>query len=68
LRARPDLAPLLFLDLFEKVEPARLIRFLSDAGSFADHAAVAAALPTGPFLRALFDARAAANLLFPRAT
>jgi lycopene beta-cyclase len=68
LRARPDLAPRLFLDLFEKVEPARLIRFLSDTGSFADHAAVAAALPTGPFLRALFDARAAANLLFPRAT
>jgi lycopene beta-cyclase len=57
LRTRPELAPRLFLDLFEKVEPARLIRVLSDTGSFVDHAAVIAALPTVPFLRALLDSR-----------
>lgn len=68
LRARPELAPRLFLDLFENVEPVRLIRFLSDAGSLADHAAVVAALPARPFLRALFDARAAPVHLRPGAS
>jgi lycopene beta-cyclase len=68
LRARPDLAPRLFLDLFEKVEPARLIRFLSDAGTLADHAAVVAALPARRFLLALFDARAAHVSLPPGAS
>jgi lycopene beta-cyclase len=67
LRARPELAPRLFLDLFENVEPARLIRFLSDAGSLLDHAAVVAALPARPFLRALFDTRAAPVALRPGA-
>jgi lycopene beta-cyclase len=67
LRTRPDLAPRLFLDLFEKVEPARLIRFLSDAGSFADHVAIAAALPTVPFLRALFDPHGVASPVQPGA-
>lgn len=68
LRARPDLAPRLFLDLFEKVEPARLIRFLSDAGSIADHAAVVAALPARQFLLALFHARATPVRLPPGAS
>lgn len=54
LRAQPALAPELFSTLFADVDSRRLIRFLSDAGSLRDHAAVIAALPAGPFLRHLF--------------
>lgn len=53
LRARPDLAPALFVTLFEKVDTARLIRFLSDRGTPADLAMVVSALPSSPFLRQL---------------
>jgi lycopene beta-cyclase len=51
LRSWPEAAPSLFLGLFEKTETARMIRFLSDAGTLADYAAVAAALPAGLFIR-----------------
>ena len=54
LRAQPALASELFSTLFADVDSRRLIRFLSDAGSLRDHAAVIAALPAGPFLRHLF--------------
>ena len=50
LRARSAEAPAMFLALFEKVDPARMIRFLSDGGSIVDYAIVAAALPVLPFL------------------
>jgi lycopene beta-cyclase len=51
IRARPDMAPSLFLSLFEKADTARIIRFLSDRGTLADHAAIVWALPAIPFLR-----------------
>ncbi len=50
LRSWPTAAPSLFLGLFERTDTARLIRFLSDAGTLADYAAVAAALPAGLFI------------------
>ena len=53
LRLRPESAPEIFLALFEKTSPARLIRFLSDRGTLADHAAIAAALLRMSFLKAL---------------
>lgn len=51
IRARPQLAPTLFLAIFENVEASRVIRFLSDRGKLADYAAIIRALPPGPFLR-----------------
>jgi lycopene beta-cyclase len=56
LRARPDLGPSLFMDLFSRADPARVIRFLSDKGTLADHLAMIAALPARPFLSALLAA------------
>ena len=53
VRAHPQLAPDLFMALFEGVDTKRMIRFLSDRGTFLDYAAVVAALPPWPFLRAL---------------
>ena len=53
VRAHPQLAPDLFMALFQGVDTRRVIRFLSDQGTFADYAAVVAALPPWPFLRAL---------------
>jgi hypothetical protein len=40
----------MFISLFEKTEPDRLIRFLSDRGTLHDYAVVAAALPAKPFI------------------
>lgn len=51
LTSWPNAAPSLFLGLFEKTDTARMIRFLSDAGTLADYVAVAAALPAGLFIR-----------------
>ena len=50
LRAHPAEAPLMFLSLFEKVHPSRLIRFLGDGGSLLDYAIVASSLPIRFFL------------------
>jgi len=50
LRSHPEIAPSLFLSLFEKTRSERLIRFLSDRGTLFDYAAIAAALPARPFL------------------
>ena len=50
LRAHPAEAPLMFLSLFEKVHPSRLIRFLGDGGSLLDYAIVASSLPIWLFL------------------
>lgn len=53
LRASPGLGPALFVALFSRADPARIIRFLSDKGTLADHVAMVSALPARPFLRAL---------------
>lgn len=51
LAERPDVAPALFYALFAKANTQRLIRFLSDRGTIADYIAMAAALPTGLFIK-----------------
>lgn len=51
LRARPETGPAMFFSLFDKVDPARIIRFLSDCGTLLDYAVVARALPVLPFLQ-----------------
>ncbi|WP_372424924.1 lycopene cyclase family protein [Salinarimonas chemoclinalis] len=63
LAADPARGPDLFAALFRRTPPARLVRFLSDEPTLLDAAAMAAALPPAPFLRALAtrdSARAAA--------
>jgi lycopene beta-cyclase len=57
LRKRPELGPQLFLDLFSRADPRRVVRFLSDQGTLADHAAMVAALPARRFLGALLARR-----------
>lgn len=51
LRSRPDLAPSLFLSLFENTKTDRIIRFLSDRGQPTDYLDVISALPVMPFLK-----------------
>ena len=53
LRARPELAPDLFLFLFTRVDQVRIARFMSDRAHPADYAAIVGALPPAPFLREL---------------
>lgn len=53
LRAQPEIAPALFLRMFERVDSACVTRFLSEQGSLADCAQIVAALPARPFLRQL---------------
>ena len=50
IRARPQLAPELFLSIFESVDANSVIRFLSDRGKLGDYVAIIRALPPGPFL------------------
>jgi lycopene beta-cyclase len=52
LRADPRQGGALFFALFSRVDPARVIRFLSGHGGVADSLAVVAAMPVPPFLRA----------------
>ena len=52
LRSRPSEAPVLFAELFERVEPDALVRFLSDVPRPSDRFAVMAALPAAPMLAA----------------
>lgn len=51
LRARPEIAPDLFLALFAMKNPAGVTRFMSDCATLADCAAIILALPALPFLR-----------------
>jgi lycopene beta-cyclase len=51
LRSKPELGPMLFMNLFRKVKSKRLIRFLSDRGQLLDYLAVIKALPAAPFLK-----------------
>ena len=53
LRSHPERGPELFTRLFGRTSTPRIVRFLSDRGNFLDRVAVAAALPTGLFLRQL---------------
>lgn len=53
LDAHPELAPNLFLSLFKKVAPARIVRFMSDQGHLSDYASIMTALPSSPFLKEL---------------
>jgi lycopene beta-cyclase len=58
LAAAPARGPDLFAALFHRTPPLRLVRFLSDEPSLLDAAAIAAALPPAPFLRALLGREA----------
>jgi lycopene beta-cyclase len=51
LRAHPERAPELFLELFALQDPRRIIRFMSDHAVMADYAAIILALPPWLFLR-----------------
>lgn len=55
LRAHPHRAPEFFLALAERVEPARLVRFLTDTARPTDLAAIILALPFRTFLAQLPD-------------
>jgi lycopene beta-cyclase len=63
LRANPAAGPSIFLSLFEKADTSRIIRFMSDRGTVADCAMVAAALPPLPFLREIPRALLASRTL-----
>lgn len=54
VRARPELAPDLFLALFARTETQSVIRFLSDRATLQDHVRVMASLFPGPLFRAFF--------------
>lgn len=56
LDSHPELAPDLFLSLFKKVDPVRIVRFMSDQGHLSDYASIITALPPAPFLKALAHA------------
>lgn len=53
LQVRPDIAPALFLRLFEHVDSACLTRFLNEQGNLGDCLRIVTALPARPFLRHL---------------
>lgn len=53
LKAEPQCGAALFMSMFGKAKPERLIRFLSGEARFTDCLAVIAACPYLPFLRAL---------------
>jgi lycopene beta-cyclase len=48
----PKLAPEIFFNLFDRVKPDALVRFLSDAARPSDYAAVIRAMPKWPFIKA----------------
>jgi lycopene beta-cyclase len=53
IRARPNLAPVLFLKLFRQCDTPKLVRFLSDQARLTDYLAIVLALPPAPFLKQL---------------
>ena len=55
LRASPEEGAELFTRLFERVDPARVIRFLSDAGTLSDKIAIISALPSSLFIKQLLS-------------
>jgi lycopene beta-cyclase len=61
LNRYPELAPNIFLALFQKVNIARIVRFMSDQATLSDCAVIASALPPMPFIREIFSARRGAK-------
>ena len=55
IRARPSLAPVLFIKLFRQCDTAKLVRFLSDNARLTDYLAIVLALPPAPFLKQLLN-------------
>ncbi|MBS3805514.1 MAG: hypothetical protein KGY54_13260 [Oleiphilaceae bacterium] len=55
LRRHPEAAPDWFMGLFAVTKAEQMARFMNDQPRWRDAIAVAAALPTGPFLRAAFS-------------
>jgi lycopene beta-cyclase len=53
LARHPDRSPEFFLRLAASVKAAAFLRFMSDQAGWLDHCRIIAALPPGPFLRAL---------------
>lgn len=53
IRAHPQHAPAMFLEMFRRVGAARMARFLSDQASPLDRVTIVAALPPALFLRQL---------------
>lgn len=51
LKRHPQLAPELFLRMFRRVPPSRLLRFLGDSPTLLDTLILVSALPKLPFLR-----------------
>ncbi len=52
LADRPDLAPRIFAQMFERAEPAAVVRFLGERSTLLDDLRIVAALPKWPFLTA----------------
>lgn len=56
LRAQPERGGDLLTRMFERADPARVVRFLSDCGGVRDALSVVGSLPPTPFLRAAWQA------------
>jgi lycopene beta-cyclase len=54
LKRHPLSSPAIFLELFRRVPPERLVRFLSDQANLADLSAVILSMPTIPFMGEAF--------------
>jgi len=63
LADRPDLAPRIFARMFERAEPAAVVRFLGERSTTLDDLRIVAALPKVPFLTAAI--RSAPDWLSP---
>lgn len=59
MRGHPGRAPELFMRMFGKTDPARVIRFLSDRGSLIDCAVIGATLPLKLFVSEMFKSMVA---------
>lgn len=66
LRGYPNRAPELFMRMFGNADPARVIRFLSDRGTFVDCAAIGTTLPLPLFLGELAKSIAARPVRLPQ--
>lgn len=53
LHDQPQLAPILFEQLFSRTDAERLIRFMNDHAKGLDYLHIVASLPKGPFIKAL---------------
>ena len=51
LRRNPEMAPEIFMTMFEKIEPNAVVRFLTESSTLAEDMMVIRALPSTPFVR-----------------